>query len=251
MMIGIYVLCLQFAVLLGFVNCGGTDTSPTEFAADRENATSAESNLHEVDVESGFNQEMQGYRDGSESMSDMAILDAVVGAEPHSTEQYAEKQPNAEQFVEAPNSGGEPLSEYASDVMVDASDMMESVRDELVSDVPNSSDGSAVWPQQEYITPQEVYQLVLAKEPTMLLVNVSDREFYNLGHIAGSLKIPWTELDTAYTKIDSSRNVILYCRRGVRTESAYGTLKSKGFQTLWKMSGGLEQWIQLGYPVEP
>ena len=107
------------------------------------------------------------------------------------------------------------------------------------------------WPAGETIKLDEVWRRLQAGDPKMLLVNVSDEQFYNLGHIRGSLKIPWDQLDSRHGEIEGSRKVVLYCRRGVRTEAAWSTLtKKKGFDRLWKMEGGLEAWLKAGHPVE-
>ncbi len=83
----------------------------------------------------------------------------------------------------------------------------------------------------------------------MVLLNVSDEEFYEMGHIADSLKIPWDLLETRLDEVDRSRHIVIYCRRGVRSESAYETLTDAGYSLIWVMEGGLEQWIAAGYPT--
>jgi rhodanese-related sulfurtransferase len=111
--------------------------------------------------------------------------------------------------------------------------------------------GAAAWPSDKYISVDEVYALVQAGTTDMLLVNVVDEEFYNLGFIAGSLKIPWDTLEGRLAELDRARHIVLYCRKGVRSESAYTTLKDNGYTLVWAMEGGIERWIDAGYPVVP
>ena len=89
----------------------------------------------------------------------------------------------------------------------------------------------------------------MAADPRMLLLNVVDEEFYNLGHIEGSLVIPWDLLPGREDEVDRSRHVVIYCRRGVRSVAAYDTLEQAGFDHLWIMESGLERWIELDYPT--
>lgn len=83
----------------------------------------------------------------------------------------------------------------------------------------------------------------------MLLINVVDDEYYNLGHIAGSLKMPWDTLESRLSELDPGRHIVIYCRKGVRSESAYTTLSDNAFPLVWVMEGGIERWLTEGYPT--
>jgi rhodanese-related sulfurtransferase len=108
---------------------------------------------------------------------------------------------------------------------------------------------SEVWPDDKYISIVSVHEKTLDKSTDMLLINVSDEEFYSMGHIENSLKIPWDTLSTQLDSVDAGRHIVLYCRRGVRSESAYDTLVANDYSMVWVMDGGLEEWIDMGYPV--
>ena len=105
------------------------------------------------------------------------------------------------------------------------------------------------WPDGKYISIDEVHNRAEARDPEMLLLNVSDEEFYNLGHIAGSLAIPWDLLAGRIGEVDRTRHVVVYCRRGVRSEAAYTTLTGADSPYVWVMEDGLEAWIARGYPT--
>lgn len=108
---------------------------------------------------------------------------------------------------------------------------------------------SAAWPNDKYLSTNDVFLRVQQSDADMLLVNVVDEEYYNLGHIANSLKIPWDILAANLSQIDRTRHVVLYCRRGVRSESAYETLVDNAYPYVWIMEGGIEAWIAAGYPT--
>jgi rhodanese-related sulfurtransferase len=115
----------------------------------------------------------------------------------------------------------------------------------------NQSDNAFAWPSSPVISIEDVYFLLGNHDADMLLVNVSDEEFYTMGHLEGSLKIPWDTVEDNLDLVDPARHVVLYCRRGVRSESAYQTLIKNTYQMVWVMSGGLEAWITAGYPTVP
>lgn len=132
--------------------------------------------------------------------------------------------------------------------------------DSTQSDQQDNEDGGThdsgtgnedAWPQGKYIAIDALYQRVQAKDAQMLLLNVSDEEYYEMGHIEGTVKIPWDLLATRLNEVSGEKHIVIYCKRGVRSESAYDTLIENGYSLVWVMEGGLEQWIADGYPVVP
>lgn len=120
---------------------------------------------------------------------------------------------------------------------------------EGTADRGTAEDALPPWPGGKYIPINEVYERVRAGDPEMLLVNVSDEEFYDMGHIEGSLKIPWDLLNGRLDEVDADKHIVIYCRRGVRSESAYDTLTANDYPLVWVMESGLEAWIAAGYPT--
>ncbi len=120
-----------------------------------------------------------------------------------------------------------------------------------VDDAGDAPDGPAPWPSDRYILPVEVHDRLLAEDPDMLPLLVSDEEFWSMGMIEGSVVVPWDLLEGRLAEVDAGRHVVVYCRLGVRSESAYATLVEAGYLHVWIMTGGLTEWISLGYPVVP
>ncbi len=138
------------------------------------------------------------------------------------------------------SAGGDADTDGDTDTDVDS---------DLDAGADSGYDQLPLWPSDKYISISEVYQRVQANDSDMLLLNVSDEEFYDMGHIEGSTKIPWDVLETKLDKVDSKRHIVIYCRRGVRSEFAYTTLSDNGYSLLWVMEDGLEEWIEKGYPT--
>lgn len=118
--------------------------------------------------------------------------------------------------------------------------------DETTSDTGQEQTGL---PTGKYISIDKVYALAQEGSSDIQLINVSDVEFYSMGHITGSLKIPWDTLADNLSLVNASKHIILYCRRGVRSEAAYETLMVANYTSVFVMEGGLESWIAAGYPV--
>jgi rhodanese-related sulfurtransferase len=107
------------------------------------------------------------------------------------------------------------------------------------------------WPEGKYLSVEQVHQRWQAQDPEMQLLNVVDEVFYDLGHIPGSVKITWNTLPGRLGELEAGRHIVIYCRRGVRSEAAFRTLRSAGFAHVWVMQGGLEAWRGRGYPTTP
>lgn len=118
-------------------------------------------------------------------------------------------------------------------------------------DVGGGDTSDDPWPDDRYISMDEVLRRLTAHDPEMLLLNVSDEEFFDLGHLEGSLVIPWDLLPGRLDDVDPTRHVVIYCRRGVRSEAAFATLADASYPFVWIMEGGLESWIGAGYPTVP
>lgn len=83
------------------------------------------------------------------------------------------------------------------------------------------------------------------------LIDVRTPGEYGSGHIAGSVNIDWTASDyeKAFAQLDPKVPVLLYCRSGGRSGQAMEYLQEKGF-TVQHMEGGIQDWLQAGYPVQ-
>jgi rhodanese-related sulfurtransferase len=83
------------------------------------------------------------------------------------------------------------------------------------------------------------------------LVNVLDPQYYNLGLIKGSLKIPLAELDKRCTELDKSQDVVTYCADTTCSASSKAAqmLTGKGFKAS-AYEGGIKEWTAANLPVD-
>lgn len=83
------------------------------------------------------------------------------------------------------------------------------------------------------------------------IVNVLSPEYYSMGFIPGSLKIPLDELDDRASELHKSKEVIVYCA-GVQCDAsrhAAQQLSERGFNVK-AYEGGIKEWKEAGYPIE-
>lgn len=72
-------------------------------------------------------------------------------------------------------------------------------------------------------------------------------------HIPGAISIPAEELESRYLDLPDDRAIITYCDYPLEESSAQAALFliTHGFPNTTPLRGGIEGWIQSGYPIEP
>ena len=91
------------------------------------------------------------------------------------------------------------------------------------------------------VEPAELARRLAAADPP-LLVDVREPHEWRESRIAGAVPAPLSRLDTAIPALDRSREVVLYCRSGVRSQDAGARLRAAGFERVWSLAGGILRW---------
>lgn len=92
----------------------------------------------------------------------------------------------------------------------------------------------------------ELQKLLTAKADIQLLDVRTEREF-NQGHIEGAIHIDIKNddfLDKARHRLDKTKPVYLYCKRGSRSTKAGELLLKEKFDTVYCLDGGYTSWKQ-------
>ena len=76
------------------------------------------------------------------------------------------------------------------------------------------------------------------------LIDVREQWEWDISRIPGARLVPLGTLDTAAPTLDASREVILYCKVGVRSLHAAEELADLGFTKLANLSGGIIRWSE-------
>jgi len=76
----------------------------------------------------------------------------------------------------------------------------------------------------------------------VFLLDVREPQEWRIGHIEGAVLIPLRQLPQRLAEIDSTREIIAYCRSGKRTIEALRLLHQAGFTSAKHLKGGLLAW---------
>jgi len=100
------------------------------------------------------------------------------------------------------------------------------------------------------VTPQQVHELQVKKDPSLLVIDVRSAEEYAAGHVPGAVNIPHDQVASRLAEIPKDKEVVLYCRSGRRSGLAAETLEANGYKNLQLMQGDMPGWEKAGLPVE-
>jgi rhodanese-related sulfurtransferase len=75
-----------------------------------------------------------------------------------------------------------------------------------------------------------------------IIIDVREAEEVAEGMIPGALHIPLGEITLRHHEIERSKDIILVCRSGKRSQKAYEFLQTQGFKNLFNMDGGMLEW---------
>ncbi len=97
--------------------------------------------------------------------------------------------------------------------------------------------------QVSNVSPEWLSQRLASKATDIVLVDVREPGERDINAIAGSKAISLADLPSRYTEIDSTKEVVLYCKVGERSARAAVLLKRFGFERVHNLEGGIERWL--------
>ena len=83
-----------------------------------------------------------------------------------------------------------------------------------------------------------------------LIIDIRDSESFNAGHITASKNIPQNELTRRINEVTNiDKSVILVCDMGNISPNAGEALKKEGFEDIYLLKGGINQWRMDNLPL--
>ncbi|MGG3890888.1 rhodanese-like domain-containing protein [Metabacillus fastidiosus] len=82
----------------------------------------------------------------------------------------------------------------------------------------------------------------IKKDKNLVLIDVRKPAEYSQGHIQNAINIPLPQLRRRVKEIPRDKEILIYCRNGMRSRQAGRILKGKGFSNIAQLRGGLLWW---------
>ena len=96
---------------------------------------------------------------------------------------------------------------------------------------------------------ETLYEKLQSGEPFTLVMALGERAF-QAAHIPGSRH--FATIEDALDALDPAEEIVVYCSGPtcVASATAYWFLQSHGYENVSRFAGGLEAWVEAGYPLE-
>ena len=93
-------------------------------------------------------------------------------------------------------------------------------------------------------------ELMIKKEDLVLLDVRTPTEYIN-GHLISAVNINYygENFDDEIDKLDKLKPIVVYCKSGGRSSKSALKLVEKGFEKIYNLKGGFDQWIFHGKKV--
>lgn len=82
----------------------------------------------------------------------------------------------------------------------------------------------------------------------VLFIDVRESDEWQQGHISNAINLPLSDLPHAidgFKQKDRNKMIIVYCQKGIRSQIAITFFERKGFQKVYHLKGGLDNWLRL------
>lgn len=117
------------------------------------------------------------------------------------------------------------------------------------------TDNVKLIPLPKSLKPQSLVHDLKARldwgEPALTIIDVRDRDAFNISHILGAISLPIDELvKRALINLEFTRDIYVYGSIDEQTASAAMKLRTAGYKNVSELRGGLAAWKATDCPIE-
>ena len=91
----------------------------------------------------------------------------------------------------------------------------------------------------------------LKEDTPPVLIDVRTPKEMTQASIASGKPMPLNTLPARLNEVPRDERVVFYCRTGARSAQACMYLTQLGYDNVYNLYGGILNWAQKGFPVEP
>lgn len=88
----------------------------------------------------------------------------------------------------------------------------------------------------------EDFRNEMNQRATSMLIDVREPAEFKSGYIPGAKNIPLSQFNRRLEEIPKDRNLLLYCRSGMRSQNAARVLLKHGYTQVAHLRGGIGAW---------
>ena len=90
----------------------------------------------------------------------------------------------------------------------------------------------------------------LMYDDDLIILDVREEKERKAGFLSNDINIPMGQLKTKMDTLDKSKNILVYCKSGTRSDRIADILSKNDFQKVSSLKGGFNAWLKADLPIE-
>jgi len=90
----------------------------------------------------------------------------------------------------------------------------------------------------------------LMDDDELIILDVREEKERNAGFLSNDLNIPMGQVKAKMDSLDKSKNILVYCKSGTRSDRIADILSKNDFQKVSSLKGGFNAWLKADLPIQ-
>ena len=90
----------------------------------------------------------------------------------------------------------------------------------------------------------------LMDDDDLIILDVREEKERKIGFLSNDINIPMGQVKTKMDTLDTSKNILVYCKSGTRSDRIADILSKNDFQKVSSLKGGFNAWLKADLPIE-
>ena len=90
----------------------------------------------------------------------------------------------------------------------------------------------------------------LMDDDKLIILDVREEKERSAGFLNNDLNIPMGQVKAKMDSLDKSKNILVYCKSGTRSDRIADILTKNDFQKVSSLKGGFNAWLKADLPVQ-
>ena len=90
----------------------------------------------------------------------------------------------------------------------------------------------------------------LMDDDELVIIDVREEKERKAGFLNNDLNIPMGQVKAKMDSLDKSKNILVYCKSGTRSDRIADILSKNDFQKVSSLKGGFNAWLKADLPIQ-
>ena len=90
----------------------------------------------------------------------------------------------------------------------------------------------------------------LMDDDKLIILDVREEKERSAGFLTNDLNIPMGQVKAKMDSLDNSKNILVYCKSGTRSDRIADILSKNDFQKVSSLKGGFNAWLKADLPIQ-